>query len=362
MAEALVTDPSPPPSSAYPPEPLRFTGTARAYFGIWIVNLLLTVITLGIYSPWAKVRRLHYFYRHTEVAGSSFDFHGSPIRILIGRAIAVAMFLTYNIAVRLKSPLTFVLIVLFAAILPWLLRNSLRFKLYNTSWRGTRFHFRGSVAGAYRTILLNGFFALITLYGLAPFAHQRLKAYQHNNSWFGTTPCSFHGRVRQFYLIYLLVLAAIVLYVVLFISSGIITLLASMNAPKPAHPPNPRAILTAVGILYAGVIFLGVSIWPAFTALIGNLVWSNTRIGAHRIECRMSPFAVIWIAVSNLAVVVLSLGFMVPWAMVRWTRYRIESVRLLLADDLQAVTAGDAENVGALGEEAVSLFDLDISL
>ena len=42
-------------------EPFRFTGTAREYFGIWIVNILLTIVTLGIYSAWAKVRRMRYF-------------------------------------------------------------------------------------------------------------------------------------------------------------------------------------------------------------------------------------------------------------------------------------------------------------
>ena len=72
------------------PQPLRFTGNGAEYFGIWIVNLLLTIVTIGIYSAWAKVRRLQYFYRHTELAGSSFDFHGSPIKILIGRVIALA--------------------------------------------------------------------------------------------------------------------------------------------------------------------------------------------------------------------------------------------------------------------------------
>ena len=68
---------------------MHFTGSGAGYFGIWIVNLLLTIVTLGIYSAWAKVRRLQYFYRHTELAGSSFDFHGSPARILIGRVIAL---------------------------------------------------------------------------------------------------------------------------------------------------------------------------------------------------------------------------------------------------------------------------------
>src|SRR3954469_23066728 len=180
---ANTTAPAPPVIRA--PEQLRFTGSGASYFGIWIVNLLLTIVTLGIYFAWAKVRRLQYFYRHTELAGTGFDFHGSPKRILLGRGIAFVMLVAYNMSVRLHSIWTLAVILVLAAILPWLLRNSLRFRLYNTSWRGTRFHFRGTVGGAYRVFLLNGFLSLITLYIIAPFAHQRLKAYQHDNSWFG---------------------------------------------------------------------------------------------------------------------------------------------------------------------------------
>src|SRR6202166_4612630 len=213
----------PPLHSASPraPEQLHFTGNGAEYFGIWIVNLLLTIVTLGIYSAWAKVRRLKYFYRHTEVAGSSFDFHGSPTRILIGRVIALVMLFAYNYSVRLRSPLTIVILAAIAVVMPWLLRNSFRFRLYNTSWRGTRFHFRGTVARAYRVFLLNGFLTVITLYVMAPFAHQRLKAYQHDNSWFGRTQCSFHARAGQFYLIYLLLLGAIVVFALVIGLSGI---------------------------------------------------------------------------------------------------------------------------------------------
>jgi len=50
-----------PATAIYPPLALRFTGRGTEYFGIWIVNLLLTIITLGIYSAGAKVRRLQYF-------------------------------------------------------------------------------------------------------------------------------------------------------------------------------------------------------------------------------------------------------------------------------------------------------------
>src|SRR5271154_4899674 len=110
--EEISGNESPPPTSpARAPEQVHFTGSGAEYFGIWIVNLLLTIVTLGIYSAWAKVRRLKYFYRHTELAASSFDFHGSPIRILIGRLLALAMLIGYNVSVRLHSPLTLVVVI-----------------------------------------------------------------------------------------------------------------------------------------------------------------------------------------------------------------------------------------------------------
>jgi uncharacterized membrane protein YjgN (DUF898 family) len=360
-------DPGPesPPqnSSPRPPEPLHFNGNGAEYFGIWIVNLLLTIVTLGIYSAWAKVRRLQYFYRHTNVAGSSFDFHGSPVRILIGRVIALAMLIAYNYSVRLRSPLTLVILAAIAFVMPWLLRNSFRFRLYNTSWRGTRFHFRGSVAGAYRVFLLNGFLTLITLYVMAPFTHQRLKTYQHDNTWFGRTQCSFHARVGQFYVVYLLLLAAAVAFAIAFGLSGIgAVFVAASQAQKHGGHVDPFAVIKALAILYGAAIAIGISIGPAFHALVTNLIWNNTRLGDHRIECNMSPFALIWITVSNFVLVLLTLGFFTPWAMVRLARYQLESVRLLPAGDLQEFVAAEPEAIGAVGEEAATAFDFDISL
>ena len=352
-----------PSSSTRAPEQLHFTGSGAEYFGIWIVNLLLTIVTLGIYSAWAKVRRLQYFYRHTEVAGSGFDFHGSPIRILVGRVLALVMLIAYNYSVRLHSPLTIVILAGIAVIMPWLLRNSFRFRLYNTSWRGTRFHFRGTVAGAYRVFLLNGFLTLITLYVMAPFMHQRLKAYQHDNTWFGRTRCSFHARAGQFYAVYLLLLAAAVAFGVVIGFSGIGGALAALSqVQKQGGHVDPHAVYRAVAILYGALILMGISIGPVFHALITNLIWNNTRLGEHRIECNMSPWVLIWISVSNFVLVVLTLGLFVPWAMVRLAKFQLESVRLLPAGDLQEFVAAEPETIGAVGEEAATAFDFDISL
>jgi uncharacterized membrane protein YjgN (DUF898 family) len=350
-------------SSPRAPEQLHFSGSGSEYFGIWIVNMLLTIVTLGIYSAWAKVRRLQYFYRHTDVAGSSFDFHGSPTRILVGRVIALVMLIAYNYSVRLGSSLTLVILAGIAGVMPWLLRNSFRFRLYNTSWRGTRFHFRGTLAGAYRVFLLNGFLTLITLYVVAPFMHQRVKAYQHDNTWFGRTQCSFHARPGQFYVIYLLLLAAIVVFAIVIGFSGIGGALTALSqVQKHGGHINQPALFRALAIFYGALILMGVSIGPAFHALITNLIWNNTRVGEHRIECNMSPYVLIWISVSNFVLVVLTLGLFIPWAMVRLARFQLESVRLLPAGDLQEFVAAEPEAIGAVGEETATAFDFDISL
>lgn len=352
-----------PATAIYPPLALRFTGRGTEYFGIWIVNLLLTIITLGIYSAWAKVRRLQYFYRHTELADSSFDFHGSPTKILLGRAIALVMIIVYNYLGRIRSPWVLLVLVVFAVMLPWLLRNSFRFRLYNTSWRGTRFHFRGSVAGAYRVFLLNGFLALITLYVLAPFTHQRFKAYQHNNSWFGRSRFSFHASAGRFYLIYLLLLAAIVAFIVVVGMSGLgHAFMVLGQLQKSGGHVDSRAILKSILYLYGALLLFGVLIGPLMHALLTNLIWSCTRLESHRIECQLSPWMLIWIGASNFALVVLTVGLFIPWASVRLAKYQVECVRLLPTSGLQEFVAAEPERVGAIGEEAATAFDFDIAL
>ena len=360
------TPDAPPPAAApaqpLPPQPIRFNGRGAEYFGIWIVNLLLTIVTLGIYSSWAKVRRLRYFYRHTEVAGSTFDFHGQPLRMFYGRLIALGMLLLYSYSIRLHSMVTLLVIVLLALMLPWLLRNSLRFRLYNTSWRGTRFHFKGTLAGAYRVFLLNGFLTFITLYLLTPFAHQRLKAYQHDNSWFGRTRCSFHATVGRFYIVYLLLLAAIVAVFAVIGLTGIFGIIMSINSARHGEHGDPSAFIRTVFIAYATAILIGVSIGPAFHALISNLIWNSTRIGEHRLECHISPYRLAWITISNTVLLVITLGLFTPWAAVRLAKYQLESVQLLPVSDLQEFVDAEPERLGAVGEEAATAFDFDISL
>src|SRR3974390_2548730 len=99
-------------AAAAPPAPvaLQFTGSAGEYFRIWIVNLCLTVVTLGLYSPWAKVRRKRYFYGCTLLEGSAFDYSGNPVAMLKGRLIVLAILAIYSLSQQVLPLLSIALL------------------------------------------------------------------------------------------------------------------------------------------------------------------------------------------------------------------------------------------------------------
>jgi uncharacterized membrane protein YjgN (DUF898 family) len=159
-----------------------------------------------------------------------------------------------------------------------------------------------------------------------------------------------------------LLVAIIVVGVAIGVSGVGGALTALPQAQKHGGHVDVNAVLKALAVLYGMLILIGVSIGPIFHALITNLIWSNTRIGEHRIECRISPLILAWITLSNFVLVILTLGLFIPWASVRLTKFQLDSVRLLPAGDLQEFVAAEPEMVGAVGEEAATAFDFDISL
>ncbi|MGH8623301.1 MAG: DUF898 family protein, partial [Burkholderiales bacterium] len=105
----------------------EFTGSAGEYFRIWIVNLFFTLVTLGIYSAWAKVRKKRYFYGSTRLDGDSFDYFASPRTILKGRIVAFLIFVIYAFAVELLPSSAYAFWALFLLALPWLVMRALTF-------------------------------------------------------------------------------------------------------------------------------------------------------------------------------------------------------------------------------------------
>jgi uncharacterized membrane protein YjgN (DUF898 family) len=366
----------------------EFTGSGAEYFRIWVVNLLLTILTGGIYSAWAKVRRLQYFYRNTRVAGAIFDYHGNPKSILKGRLLALTLLLAYKISSGISLAATLVIASMLTAIMPWLLARSFRFKMVNSSYRGLRFGFGGTVAGAYRTLslfplilavtaffawsvatsfsknsglgvaLLSGILPLFVVMGTIPAAHFYLKRYQHDNAYFGQMPFFFRAGIRDFFKIYG---KAIGFFFMGTISVAIFGYMTGRIFSWLMLSMFGWLFTILYGLLSAYAFYLFVR--PYLESRIQNLVWNCTEIGGHQFQSTASARKLMWIHASNLFFITLSVGLYKPFATIRLIKYRVESMSLISEDSLEEFLADQAGgNVGALGQEAGDFFDIHISL
>jgi uncharacterized membrane protein YjgN (DUF898 family) len=363
--------------------PLAFTGSGSEYFRIWIVNLVLTILTLGIYSAWAKVRRLKYFHQNTRLAETSFNYHGEPVVILKGRILALALLIAWNFA-PLDQIWGLAIVVALAAIWPWIIVRSIRFRRRNTSYRNVRFRFDGRARELYLPfVLLLGVFvvsallfypggeaeaprfsgaqvavgalAMAILLLVWPHFHFLLQQFSAAHTLFGEARFRFGAQAWDFYKVYLLLLAAF---------AGALLLMAVPFVVARATGGQGDTATFIVVMIAGLVLFYGFLLFvgPYIQVRFQNLIWNNVSLGEHRFESHARVWALFRITLVNLILIVLTLGFYRPFAVIRTLRYRVEAVRLLPAGDLDSFVAGSEAAVAAFGEEAADLFDFDLAL
>lgn len=351
---APVAPPPPPPDLS--PRPFRFGGSGSEYFRIWIVNLLLSLLTLGIYSAWAKVRRLRYFYGHTSVDGGSFGYHASPIAILKGRLVAYTVVLVFA-AVGYVAPLVANILYLpLLVLMPIVLVRAFRFRAANSSYRGIRFSFEGMENDAFRVYLLLPLIVPFTLGLIYPFVVARQREFYVDNSRLGRSPFRLAMPTWPVYRIY--GLAALVglgwLGVALFVAAGAMV----AGGGDSDSPIFGGGVAVAVLFAYLGIGVLYVGVRTAFE----NLVWNHTWLDEHRFASRLRIGRMLGIYLVNILTIAVTLGLAVPWARVRLARYRAESLTLLPGGPLVSEADPSIDRDGATGAELSEAMDFDMGL
>jgi uncharacterized membrane protein YjgN (DUF898 family) len=333
----------------------EFTGSAGEYFRIWIVNVFLTIITLGIYSAWAKVRRNRYLYSSVRLAGAPFEYLANPVQILKGRLIAVGLLVIYSVAGHFSRGLQSALFLVFLGFLPWLVIRARAFALHNTAYRNIRFGFKAGYGDALGVFVLWPILIGLSAGLLYPRYVWRRSKFMIDNSRFGSQQFAFGGRKGAFFLAYLrfLVLLGVVLAI------GIAAVTGAMAGPLEAT--GGGSIAGAMLALLATVLALLATLSYIHVA-VTNLVWSNVEVGGVSTRSELETFPMYWIALTSLIGIILSFGLLIPWATIRMTRYRIEHTSLLNAEQLPALLSAETTQVGAAGEELSDLLGLDIAV
>ena len=319
--------------------PFEFNGSGSEYFRIWIVNILLTIVTLGIYSAWAKVRNKQYFYGNTRVHAAGFEYLASPNQILKGRAIVGGVLMAYWAISAFLPYVEAVFILAFVFLFPWLIIRSLAFNAHNSAWRNIRFGFSASYLEAFKVYILWPLLAAVTLGIFSPYAFYRQKKFLVENSSFGQSRFTFHATWKDYYRILMV--------------ATLLSLLSVAAIGAAAYAFAPLAILALPIYLY---------VFAYFSVKTGNLLYNSSRLDSHRLASAMEVKGYMILVLTNTLATALTLGIFHPWAKVRALRYKLQHLTLLPSGDLNAFVSGKQKAVSAVGDASGDFFDLDIGL
>lgn len=344
-----------------------FHGSAKEYFRIWIVNIALSVLTLGVYSAWAKVRNERYFHGNTELAGHRFDYLGDPIVILRGRLIAFAVLAIAAIIANfdLVIGLSIYYLVIPLLLVPIATLLSLRFRARMTQYRNVRFGFDGKIGGAYWAFVAWPIFTILSFFTLAPLGYAARQKYMIGKSRFGRLPFSVSmlaGPLYKSYFLTWLVGAALLIAVsiVAAIFAGVIAvLLSGIDMPED----QMALLIQYINPMTYVTLFVYIGLAGYLRARLTNYVYSNTQIGGkHHLQSTLDPFRFMWIEASNWAVIGITFGLGLPWARVRMAKYRADHTHVTIHGSLDDIASQEEAQISAVGEEFGDFMGFEIGL
>lgn len=325
--------------------PVELNVNALDYARLWIVNVLLTLLTLGLYLPWARVRTQRYFLRRTTVAGSALDYHAPPASLmtrhvlLMGLAVGVVAAWVGSAMAGLLALTTALLVA------PLVVHLSLTHRMTHISWGGRRLSFEGPFEAVYGALLLPllgvvgmaclavgafafqhplwwaglGFVSALWLLGVPLFSWAYLRYRQHR---VGLGPMRLLWKASQWSMLMLWARTAAwsVLVSVFLAGVGTVVLAAMLWAHGA---PGRGALLGLTVVLSASML---VAVLPYVQARLQNLVWSKTGNRSLRFLSRLSVSGYVVLQVRHAVLLLLTLGLYWPWAVVASRRMRTQAL------------------------------------
>lgn len=333
----------------------------RDYTLLELKNFALCILTLGIYSAWAKVRRRKYVTQHTLLDDHAFDYVARPQVILRSRVLVMAILVASSLSEQLHPTLGFFGSLALVLAFPWAYTTSTAFNARQTQYRGHSFLFSGSIKEAYTAFFKSYGITLVTL-GIGQFVSMQLfSSFVGNNSKFAGRRFSFEQPRGPYYKLGALFAGSLCLFVVVFVLWCVLPLLldAEMNDERMNTVAWLQgALIAAMG---AGYLFLA----GAVRASLANLFFEGLSYGPHTLRCQIKPRTLGTMYLTNTIAILGTLGLAIPWAYLRSYRYRMSCLTVLAQGALldasaTKAVAGDDE-ADAIGDAFLDLgFDFGL--
>lgn len=396
--------------------PLEFTGSGGEYFRVWIVNVLLGIVTLGFYTPWARRRTAMYFYGHSLVAHSPLEFTAQQRKMVLGFVLLALISIAYQIAAKTGQDLAVGLMLLAGAVLaPYLWASAMRFRLGATRWKGLRLQFSASWKEVYLAswpvfaLALVWFGVFFGMQMLSPELAQALDGpaasgapkvkpqftapmgallglglllsilcfirLEYNYKSLLVLRARLgneHGRWKPVYMDFVKVwLSTVAVFILcallaLTITTALLKESVAMFLVGHSGKNNLFWIITVVIIGISAFFFLLLlASAPARAyreARMFQLLWNNIGVSQiARFKCNLRAGRFVRLRLKNMVLTLLTLGFYRPFARVSEYRMKLESVTLHIkggADQVAGVLVRQQE--GGLGDALADAAGLDL--
>lgn len=358
-----------------------FSGRGGEYFRVWIVNVLLKVITVGLYTPWARRRTARYFYDHTVLAGHPLEFTAPIRKMVFGFIALLGLYLAFEIAGRAGQDVAVaVMIAGAAALAPFGWASAMRFRLGSTRWRGLQFRFDASwkeiyaaswpvfaVAGMWIVVIFvvdpraqfpdaskpqlpdihPGHWALLVFALAASLAGFVRLEFNYTRLLFlrsgigGQSGCwkpSYRAFVRIWLASVGVFLACSLVLVLVGAAVGLVPLGIGMGSGGPGMPRGWVVVLTMLVLVPLALFVSSAPAWAWREARLFALVWSGVGLGRiARVRSTLDPWRFVRLRVMNTILTLLTLGLYRPFAKVSEYRMKTESVTVYVRGDLDAI-------------------------
>jgi uncharacterized membrane protein YjgN (DUF898 family) len=382
----------------------KFTGSGFEYFKIWIVNILLTIITLGIYYPWAKVRNNRYLYANSILEEKNFEYHATGKQLFFGYLIAVGLFILYKVLENFFPIESIILLILFVIIIPWLIWRSMKFNLNVTSFNNVRFKFDGKLKKSY-IIFLALPIIFILIFGLIAFFIFQIKHITPlvivgiiSLIFFYMISFSYFNIMRTRYLIdftnygnasfqtnintkeYLkIILKTILISITTLIVTGVIIAVifylmygfTEFSSIISMYKTNPELVgikifttfLPLIIISYFLTILVSIISLAYYITRQRKYIFGNTKLNdkiQFNSTMKFVPYA--FILVSNFLLTLITLGLAYPWAKVRIAKYTLNNTALLMDGTFDGYFSENIKKESAIGEEIGDTLNVEIGM
>jgi predicted Zn finger-like uncharacterized protein len=305
-----------------PSHSLLFHGKGKTLLGIYVVNVLLTIVTLGIFYCWAKVKTRKYLYSSTELMRGRFTFTGTGRELFVGRVKATGLMIVLFggpqvLATNVHEALAFLVIPAMLLLAPVARVSAMRYRYCRTLWHNVQFSFRGTVKEGLKIYLVGTLLTIVTLGFYYPFFYADKQAFFRNNTQFGSESFSYDGQGKELF-----------------------------------------------GTFFLGLLLTPLTLglwWFWLKARLLRYDWEHTSFQGVRFSSTVTGGNLIALKLVNLLILALTLGLGYPWVVIRNMEFNFRHLKMEGRANLSKIFQ-TKENAQAVGEGLLDQLDMDFAI